>query len=121
MTLKNLSPMFYTESIDETVQFYCNILGFECDHNNPTLEWASVKKDDVEIMFCLPNFHIPFEKPQFTGSIYIKSDDVDSVWASVKDKTQTCYPLEDFDYGMREFAIFDNNGYLIQFGQSIAS
>ncbi|MFN5228579.1 MAG: hypothetical protein ACK5Q3_18600 [Planctomycetota bacterium] len=27
--------------------------------------------------------------------------------------------LEDFDYGMREFAIYDNNGYLLQFGQSL--
>lgn len=26
--------------------------------------------------------------------------------------------LEDFDYGMREFAIY-NNGYLLQFGQSL--
>jgi hypothetical protein len=26
------------------------------------------------------------------------------------------YPLEDFDYGMREFAIYDSKGYLFQFG-----
>jgi hypothetical protein len=29
------------------------------------------------------------------------------------------YPLEDFPYGMREFAIRDNNGYILQFGQEI--
>jgi hypothetical protein len=27
-----------------------------------------------------------------------------------------CYPIEDFDYGMRSFAIYDANGYLLQFG-----
>jgi len=29
------------------------------------------------------------------------------------------YPLEDCAYGMREFAIRDNNGYILQFGQEI--
>ena len=33
---------------------------------------------------------------------------------------ERCYPIEDFHYGMREFAIFDNNGYLLQFGQPLA-
>jgi hypothetical protein len=31
-----------------------------------------------------------------------------------------CYGIEDFFYGMREFAIYDNNGYLLQFGQPIS-
>jgi hypothetical protein len=29
------------------------------------------------------------------------------------------YPMEDFEYGMREFAIYDNNGYMLQFGAPI--
>jgi hypothetical protein len=29
--------------------------------------------------------------------------------------------MEDFEYGMREFAIRDNNGYILQFGQEISS
>jgi hypothetical protein len=39
--------------------------------------------------------------------------------AELKDKTKVCYPIETFGYGMREFAIFDNNGYLLQFGQPV--
>jgi hypothetical protein len=26
------------------------------------------------------------------------------------------YTIENFEYGMREFAIYDNNGYMLQFG-----
>ncbi len=37
--------------------------------------------------------------------------------AQLKDKAAIVYPLEDFDYGMREFAIRDNNGYILQVGQ----
>ena len=40
-------------------------------------------------------------------------------WQRVRERARVCYPLEDFDYGMREFAIYDNNGYLLQFGEPI--
>lgn len=70
-------------------------------------------------MFAFPNEHEPFEKPIFTGSLYVNVDDVDTLWEKLKDKTKICYPVENFEYGMREFAIYDNNGYLIQFGQEI--
>ncbi len=119
MALKNLSPMFQTEDLDGTVRFYCDTLGFECVANDKTLGGASVRKDDVEIMFALPNAHAPFDKPNFTGSIYIFTDDVNQIWDSVQNGAKVCYPIEDFPYGMREFAIFDNNGYMLQFGQEI--
>jgi hypothetical protein len=46
---------------------------------------------------------------------------LDSLWEKFRDKVVIVYPVEDFDYGMREFAIRDNNGYILQFGQEIAS
>ena len=72
-------------------------------------------------MFPLRNAHEHFERPAFTGSLYINTDDVDSLWQQLKDKAKVCYPIEDFEYGMREFAVYDNNGYLLQFGQEINS
>jgi hypothetical protein len=62
---------------------------------------------------------MPFEAPALTGALYIHCDDVEEAWTKVKDVARVCYPIEDFDYGMREFAIFDNNGYVLQFGQEI--
>ena len=37
-----------------------------------------------------------------------------------QDKARVVYPIENFFYGMREFAIRDNNGYILQFGQEIS-
>jgi hypothetical protein len=37
----------------------------------------------------------------------------------LKDQCKVEYPLEDFEYGVREFAIRDNSGYLLQFGKEI--
>lgn len=40
--------------------------------------------------------------------------------AKVKDKARICDNIETFEWGRREFAVFDNNGYILQFGQEIA-
>jgi uncharacterized glyoxalase superfamily protein PhnB len=69
----------------------------------------------------VPNAHRPFDTPAFTGSLYFNVDDAAALWATVKDHARVCYPIEDFHYGMREFAIFDNNGYLLQFGQPLSA
>jgi len=55
-----------------------------------------------------------------TGSFYFTTDDVDALWQELKDKARVCYDIENFEWGMREFAVYDNNGYLLQFGQEIA-
>ena len=117
MKLENVRPMLAVNSIDDTILFYRNVLGFECISRMEG--WASLRKDSVEIMISLPSAHEPFEKPTFTGSLYFNSSDVDALWVEIKDKARVVYPIENFFYGMREFAIRDNNGYILQFGQEI--
>lgn len=119
MKLNKLTPMIYTANLQGTVDFYQKILGFTCLANEPDWGWARVQLDNADLMISKPNEHISFDKPTFTGSFYFNTDNVDSLWNSVKDKLTICYPIDNFDYGMREFAVYDNNGYLLQFGQDI--
>lgn len=119
MAIEKLIPMLYTREMKETVDFYVNVLGFTCNNYQPGDGWASLQLDEVEIMLALPNEHIPFEKPTFTGSFYFRTNNVDELWQKLRTGTKVCYELENFEYGMREFAIYDNNGYLLQFGQEI--
>lgn len=121
MKLTALRPMLWTNELEETIDFYTNVLGFTCDEKNEDWEWASLHKDEVEIMLAKPNEHTPFEKPTFTGSFYIRTNNVNELWNRLKDKTKTCYPIENFEWQMREFAIYDNNGYILQFGQEIST
>lgn len=114
-----LKPMIYTKQLGETITFYTTVLGFECAAFEKSLGWASLIKDSVEIMVAMPNEHIPFDKSFFTGSFYISTENVDDLWEQWKDTCRVCYDIETFEYGMREFAIYDNNGYLLQFGQEI--
>jgi uncharacterized glyoxalase superfamily protein PhnB len=119
MKLNDLRPMLWTENLSETVDFYTKTLGFSCDEINKDWGWASLSKDEVSLMFAKPNAHTPFEKPIFTGSFYFSVSEVDALWTQLKDKANLAYGIENFEYGMREFAIYNNNGYMLQFGQEI--
>jgi uncharacterized glyoxalase superfamily protein PhnB len=111
--------MLSTEDLAGTVSFYTDVLGFTVNAFNAEWGWASLSAGDASIMFTRPNAHVPYDKIGCTGSFYFNTDDVDALWGELKDTTRVCYPVEDFHYGMREFAVYDNNGYLLQFGQEI--
>jgi uncharacterized glyoxalase superfamily protein PhnB len=117
MALLDVTPMLTVPDVEASVAFYCDTLGFTC--LNEMDDWATVSRDGIEVMFAHPNAHIPFERPHFTGSLYFRTDAADALWAELKDKATVLYPIEDFVYGMREFAVLDNNGYTLQFGQPI--
>ena len=119
MKITDLRPMLWTEDLDGTIEFYTDMLGFTCDEVNDDWGWASLSLDDVSLMLARPNAHTPYDKIGFTGTFYFTTDDVEALWAKLKDKAEVCYGIENFEYGMREFAIYDNNGYMLQFGQEI--
>jgi uncharacterized glyoxalase superfamily protein PhnB len=117
--LTSVRPMFYAADFDATLAFYTDVLGFKLEVRLDEYGWADLSRDRVEVMIAKPNEHMPFDKATFTGSIYFNVEDIDVLWEELKDRTKVCYPIETFSYGMREFAIFDNNGYLLQFGQPV--
>ena len=113
--LQAIVPMLTVPDVAAAIAFYCDVLGFSC--SSQMGGWACLNKDGVELMLAVPNAHLPFDKPHFTGSLYLRCDDVDGLWQRLKEQAEVVYPIENFDYGMREFAIRDINGYLLQFGQ----
>lgn len=118
MTFTALRPILWTDHLDDTIGFYTQILGFTLMGRNDEWQWASIRKDDVQIMLSQNDY----EKPNgigFTGSFYFNVDDVDELWEDLKKKAKICYEIETFEWEMREFAIYDNNGYILQFGQPV--
>jgi uncharacterized glyoxalase superfamily protein PhnB len=123
VTLTGLVPMLETWDMVATSEFYTRVLGFEIDgkgEENGIINWVMLHRDNLWIMFRAPNPHLGYKGPEFSGQLYIYTNDVDTVWEWVKDRTHIVYPIESFDYGMREFAIRDNNGYILSFGKPIA-
>ncbi|MGG5208077.1 bleomycin resistance protein [Chryseobacterium sp. MIQD13] len=117
-TFTALRPILWVENMDETIGFYTQILGFTLMGRNDDWQWASIRKDEVQIMLSQNEY----EKPNgtgFTGSFYFNVDNVDDLWEDLKTKAKVCYEIETFEWDMREFAVYDNNGYILQFGQSV--
>ncbi len=117
MKLSKLTPILCVKDLGASIGFYVDVLGFACLNSSDS--WASLGRDDVEVMLSLPNAHSPLDRLQFSGSFYFRTDDVEAWWHRLKDSARIVYPIENFFYGMREFAIEDNNGYCLQFGQEI--
>lgn len=117
MKILGVTPMLTVTAMEPAIAFYRDVLGFECAASQDG--WTCMSSNGVEVMLALPNAHLPFDKPVMTGSLYFNVDDADAVWNRVKDQCEVVYPIENFEYGMREFAIRDNSGYLLQFGQRI--
>lgn len=116
---KHMRPVLWTVKLQESISFYTQMLGFTLDEYNEDWRWASLSKDDTGLMLAQPNEHEKFDKIGFTGSFYFNVNDVDKLWAQMKDCTKICYEIGDFPWEMREFAVYDNNGYILQFGQNL--
>jgi catechol 2,3-dioxygenase-like lactoylglutathione lyase family enzyme len=115
--LNSLSPILWTKDIKQTISFYETILGFKKHGQFPN--FVSLSRDNVEIMFVKPTEET-FPQPKLTGNIFITTDRVDEIWETLKDKVTIKEPIADRAYLMRDFSIFDNNGYEIVFGEDIS-
>ena len=118
MAYNALVPTLEVKNMDDTVAFYTTYLDFECISRESD-HWAFLQKDDVCIMLSSRFNKDEFPETGFTGGFYIYVDDIDVVWQILKDKVDIFYPLDNFEFGMREFAILDCNGYKIHFGQEL--
>jgi uncharacterized glyoxalase superfamily protein PhnB len=117
--LKDLTPILYTKDTEGTIKFWVEAFEFTVESSMPETGWVSLVCDKTRVMFQHAIPPEPFEKPVMTGSLYFGTDAVDDLWERLKDKAEVCYPPENFYYGMREFALYDNNHYVVQFGQDI--
>lgn len=118
-TFLQMTPMLRTPDLRRAIAFYVERLGFVLQRRSDEDGWAALRRDDIELMLATPNAHAGDVPPTFTGSLYFRLDDagaVDRLWVSLEGKVRTCYSPETFHYGMHEFGIYDEDGYLLQFG-----
>jgi uncharacterized glyoxalase superfamily protein PhnB len=117
MTLKTLAPILTTDDMGRSIRFYVEMLGFTCGMQTPG--YSNLSRDAVRIMLGAPNAHQEWKGPSFTGQLYIgleTAEEVDALWAKVKDRAEVIYSVDDFDYGMDEFGIRDDSGFSLAFG-----
>jgi RimJ/RimL family protein N-acetyltransferase/uncharacterized glyoxalase superfamily protein PhnB len=120
MFLRMLTPLLETSHINETIQFYTEVLGFrlaDSREHDGKLRWCALQRDNVWLMFSARNEGK--QEPCLTGDLYFHVPEIKISWEQVKNKTgiHIVYELTQTAYGAKEFAIKDNNGYTLRFGQ----
>ena len=109
-----ISPMLPSYNLQETGSFFREVLGFAAFMDTP--QYAIYQKDNLTIHL------LPAGKDIGQMEFYMEVDDVDGLWASVKDKVQGLKVREPFDreYGMRELHIeVPQTNTLLFIGQEI--
>ena len=137
MKVNKLTPNFEVRNIRETIEFYQSDLGFSVVMAVPETQdgieqsltdgkeyvYALLSKDNVEMMFQRTDSFkkdILLAKDLSMGasvSFYMEIDGIDGFYQQIKDKGLRPTQLKTAWYGMREFYLEDNNGYILGFAQ----
>lgn len=119
MSFRSLVPMLWVKELDNTIKYYEEVLGFSCGERSDDWGWAAMHRDNVELMFAIPLHDPTFQNSSYTGSFYIYTELTDNLWLELKDKVEVVYAIDNFHYNMRDFAIKDINGFMLQFGRNL--
>jgi len=133
-SFKKLTPNLVVASVERSLAFYENVLGFERGMTVPDQSpfvFASTTSGAVEIFFNDAAVAIK-EYPAFagrpigaTGTMFIELDEsgekIDALHGRITPRVKVTMPLVTQFYGMREFAIEDPDGYVITFAQRLGA
>lgn len=120
MKLKKLIPTLMVQDVQSSVEFYKTFLNFKLVNTIPDTEpfdWAKMKCGTIEIALqpqAMMAFDIPEMQGLKTGStilFYVEVDDVDALYAQMKDEVEISQDIHTFYPDVREFQIRDLNGY----------
>jgi uncharacterized glyoxalase superfamily protein PhnB len=124
---KSLTPNLMVENVAETIAFY-EKLGFAATATVPkeggALQFAILVKDNLMLMFqdresLIGEYPIlNTAKTQPSISLYIVVDDVKVYYEKMKKIFDLQSELHKTFYGAEEFAIKDNNGYVLTFTEN---
>ncbi|MEX2306623.1 MAG: glyoxalase superfamily protein [Pirellulales bacterium] len=113
-------PCLFVADMRRTLDFYIDVLGFTQTgyypiESNPIR--TEVRRDGVAIILYTDEFRANDGVPTFTGALYVFPESVDRLADEFRGKLPFAWGPEDTDFGTREFAIRDPNGYTLVFAE----
>lgn len=125
--LNSLTPNLMVNDVEETIEYYTDILGFTLLKTVPevgVIDWAMVKRNNVMLMFQSAKSlkdELPKLKAQKPGgglTFYIKVDKIIELHEELMDnEVEIISDLESTFYDTIEFSIVDINGYILTFSE----
>lgn len=115
-------PSLLVRDLPVTLAFY-ERLGFRltgCDGERGAVGWAEVTRDGIVLRFHTEAPHGTPPSPVFSGTLYLYPASVDQLageWAAAG--ITFAWGPEVMDYGMKEFALQDPDGYYLAFTEPV--
>ena len=137
MKAHKLTPNLEVKDVRQTVNFYQSVLGFRLVMAVPESQngieqtlaedkeyvYALVTKDNIELMFQRSDSFkedVVLAKGCSLGasvSFYMEIEGIDDLYKTMNDINAEPTELRTAWYGMREFYLKDNNGYILGFAE----
>ncbi len=119
MKMSRLIPMLPVKSMPASVEFYCEMLGFEVEKRNDDWGWAMLRFDECRLMV---DQSINAHPERFRDSIlYLYPDDVVEYHKQVQQNGLAVPELDVTFYGLTEFRIDDPDGNRLWIGQNTSA
>ncbi|HEY2761453.1 MAG TPA: VOC family protein, partial [Pirellulales bacterium] len=109
-------PCLLVSDMRRSLNFYVETLGFVQTGYYPIPSepvHTEVRRDDVAIILYTEPVHGRDQQPAFTGALYLFPAAIDQVAEELSGKVPFAWGPEDTEFGFREFAIRDPDGYTL--------
>jgi uncharacterized glyoxalase superfamily protein PhnB len=106
--------------LGKAIDWYRQVLGFQVVWRSPMDgdgENCLLQMGAVELMLST-GAHLG-GPPGLTGTLYFNVDGVEELFARISNRVQVVWPLEDQEYGTREFGVRDTDGYVLAFAEEL--
>lgn len=117
--LTDINPKIPMRDKKKTRDFYVNKLDFYEVGNADYEGYLMIQKDNIQIHFF--EFKELETKDNY-GQVYIRTDDIDTLYQSMLDKKLNIHPaghLQIKPWGQKEFSMLDPDHNLLTFGQAV--
>src|SRR4051794_31990639 len=112
-------PCLLVKDMRQTLDFYISVLGFTQTGYYPIESdpvRTEVRRDNVALIFFTESIHGLGDSTSMSGLLYVFPENVDRLAEELRSKkVPFLWGPEETDFGVREFAIRDPNGYVLAF------
>jgi catechol 2,3-dioxygenase-like lactoylglutathione lyase family enzyme len=129
-----LIPELSVTNLEESVHFWCALLGFEIAYDRPAARFVFLHRGAVQVMLCERNGRwepAEMQRPFGRGiNLQITVERIAPMlaaleaagWALYEGPTEAWYRTgDDREGGQREFLVQDPDGYLLRFAEDLGT
>lgn len=119
---RRVLPCLLVSNMRRSLDFYLEVLSFVQTGYYPIESEpirTEVRRDDVALILYSEALHSDEQSPEFTGVLYIFPEDIDPLAEELRGKLPFAWGPHETEFGTREFAIKDPDGYTLVFAERL--